>query len=149
VPLHPLRRLERGYDQALLLARVLGEALQLPVITPLVRLRATAPQGAEGGRATRRSNVAGAFGLARTALAGRLLGRGLLAGRDVWLVDDVLTSGSTADACADVLRRGGARSVTVVVLARAGGHGRGAPRAGAPDSDAARPGGRAPPRGGA
>jgi ComF family protein len=149
VPLHPLRRLERGYDQAWLLARVLGEALQLPVITPLVRLRATAPQGAEGGRATRRSNVAGAFGLARPGLAARLLGRGPLAGRDVWLVDDVFTSGSTADACADVLRRGGARSVTVVVLARAGGHGRSDPRAGASDSGAARPGGRAPPRGGA
>jgi len=145
VPLHPLRRVERGYDQALLLARVLGDALDLPVATLLVRLRATTPQGTEGGRATRRSNVAGAFGLARTEFAGRVFGRGPLVGRDVWLVDDVFTSGATADACAEVLRRGGARSVTVVVLARAGALERDEPRAIALAQGAARHGGPAPP----
>jgi ComF family protein len=124
VPLHPLRRLERGYDQSLLLARALGDALGLPVRSTLVRLRATAPQGAEGGRATRRANVAGAFALRRTGFGRRLLGPGLVMGRDVWLVDDVFTSGATADACAEALRRGGARTVTVVVLARAGAPGR-------------------------
>lgn len=132
VPLHVTRRIERGYDQALLLARALGAELGLPVARPLARLRATAPQGVDGGRASRRANVAGAFGLTIGGLARRTL-----AGRSVWLVDDVLTSGATAQACADVLRRAGAASVTVVVVARAGARDRDAvaPREGGPAHD--------------
>lgn len=137
VPLHPLRRLERGYDQAALFAEALGEALELPMRRLLRRVRRTAAQGSEGGRAQRRLNVRGAFRLARRPL---LLARGLrqrlagerrarpLAGRVVWLVDDVLTSGATLDACARVLRRAGASEVHALVLARADGR-RGASRA--------------------
>lgn len=111
VPLHPVRRLERGYDQALLLAREVGLEAGIPVIRALARRRATAPQGAAGA-VSRRANVEGAFGLRRGAPP--------LSGADAWLVDDVLTSGATAEACAAVLRAGGARAVYVLCVARAG-----------------------------
>jgi ComF family protein len=112
VPLHPLRRLERGHDQARGLARGLAAALGLECVEALVRSRATPPQGAPGA-VSRTANVHGAFAC-RARAARRLSGRG------VWLVDDVVTSGSTASECARVLRRAGAGPVAVVCLARAG-----------------------------
>jgi ComF family protein len=112
VPQHPLRRLERGHDQARALARGLAAALDLERVDALVRSRATPPQGAPGA-VSRAANVHGAFAC-RSRAARRL------AGRAVWLVDDVVTSGSTASECARVLRRAGAGPVAVVCLARAG-----------------------------
>ncbi|HED66108.1 MAG TPA: ComF family protein [Planctomycetes bacterium] len=112
VPLHRLRRFERGYDQALLLARALGEELDAPVRRLLRRRRWTVPQG-EAGPESRRSNVAGAF---RPVLAEPHHLRGV----SVWLVDDVVTSGATVEACVEALGELGARSVGVLALARAG-----------------------------
>jgi ComF family protein len=112
VPLHPLRRFERGYDQADLLARELAERLELPCVRALSRTRATPPQGTPGA-VSRAANVRGAF-------AARW-NRRRIAGRSIWLVDDVLTSGATASECARVLKRGGAVDVGVLCIARAGG----------------------------
>lgn len=115
MPLHPIRRLERGYDQALLLARVLARHLGWPVRPWLRRTRATPPQGSWWGP-TRTSNLAG-------ALAPRARSRWRhrpWRGRGAWLVDDVLTSGASLDEAARVLRRGGARVLGAFVLARAG-----------------------------
>jgi len=112
IPLHPLRVLERGYDQAAALARVVARESGLPLARALRRRRWTVPQGSPGC-ASRRGNVAGVVTLRRPA-------RRALRGRFVWLVDDVLTSGATAAECARVLRRGGAEGVGVVVAARAG-----------------------------
>jgi ComF family protein len=109
VPLHGLRRLERGYDQALLLARSAGRAGAWSVQGALRRRRWTQPQGSVG-TGSRRANVAGVF---------RARKRAALAGRDVWLVDDVLTSGATVSECARVLRRAGAARVGVLAVARA------------------------------
>ncbi len=111
VPLHPLRRIERGYDQALLLARAVGCASGVPLFRALRRSRATPPQGSALAR-SRRANVADAFRLCRAAQA--------LAGADAWLVDDVLTSGATAEACARLLRAAGVRAVYVLCVGRAG-----------------------------
>jgi ComF family protein len=111
VPLHPLRRLERGHDQARALAHALSAELDVSLVPALRRRRWTAPQGAPGAR-SRAANVAEAFTIRdRRARA--------VAGRDLWLVDDVVTSGATVRACAEELRRHGARSVGVLALARA------------------------------
>ena len=113
VPAHWTRRLERGRDQAGDLAESIGAHLGLEVARILVRRRATPPQGAPGSR-SRLANVRGAF-----AVRGRSA-----AGRDVWLVDDVVTSGATASECARVLRGASARTVGILCVARAGeGHG--------------------------
>jgi ComF family protein len=110
VPLHPRRERERGFNQALLLARRLGRGWDLPVRADvLARTTATSPQTdltAEG----RRANVRGAFALRRPEV---------VAGRHVVLVDDVLTTGSTVSACAACLKEGGAATVGVVTVARA------------------------------
>ena len=111
VPLHPLRRLERGIDQARLLAREAaahGGAEWRPLLR---RTRWTAPQGAPGSR-SRSANVRGAFALRAPSLVQDL------AGRAVWVVDDVLTSGATAAGCTRALTRAGARRVGVLCLAR-------------------------------
>ncbi|MGE0359174.1 MAG: ComF family protein [Vicinamibacterales bacterium] len=106
VPLHPRRERERGFNQAALLAAGLGP----PLCAALRRVRHTAPQVGLPGDA-RRDNLQGAFALTRRAP--------WLAGRQVALVDDVLTTGATAGACADLLVAAGARSVVVVTAARA------------------------------
>jgi len=112
VPLHRWRRLERGYDQALLLARAAGEGADLRVARALRRSRSTTAQGAPGS-VSRAANVRGAFAPSRRASRRRL------EGREVWLVDDVVTSGATASECARALRRLGAARVGVLALARA------------------------------
>jgi ComF family protein len=111
VPLHRLRRLERGYDQSLLLARAAADVAGLHVVSALRRARATAVQGAPGSP-SRTANVSGAF-------APALLGAQRVRGRHVWIVDDVVTSGATVAECARVLRRMGAERVGVLALARA------------------------------
>jgi predicted amidophosphoribosyltransferase len=111
VPLHLSRRIERGYDQAWLLAEAAAEASGAEALRALRRIRATPPQGTPGPL-SRSSNVRAAFALRERA-------RVELAGRAVWIVDDVLTSGSTAEECARVLRSARPRSVGVLCLARA------------------------------
>jgi ComF family protein len=106
VPLTRRRRADRGFDQALALARVVGRRLDAPVL-PLVRRVSDGGQQARRGGTERRVAVRGAF-----AARGRAPAR-------VLLVDDVLTTGATAAACAEALARAGAREVSVLTAARA------------------------------
>ena len=109
VPLHPRRRAERGYNQSELLARALAPRLALGVAAgALVRRKDTAPQTGLSA-AARRQNVSGAFAVRR---------RALVVDRAVILVDDVLTTGATARACALALRAAGAREVRLLTVAR-------------------------------
>ncbi len=106
VPLHPARERERGYNQAALLADALADTLAVPRWPgALLRTRATSPQARLGGEARRR-NLAGAF-------AARHPER--LAGRRILLVDDVLTTGATLEACLDVLADSGAIAAGVTL----------------------------------
>jgi ComF family protein len=106
VPLHWVRRWRRGFNQAEVLARAVGRRHGLPVLPRVLRrVRATPRQ--HGDFEARRGNLRDAF-LARTDVAGRRL----------LLVDDVFTTGATADACAVTLLRAGAAEVGVLTLAR-------------------------------
>lgn len=111
VPLTPARLRERGHNQAWELARRLAPARDIAAEARLlVRVReAPAQQGLD--RLARLQNLAGAFALAPGAAA-------RLAGRDVLLVDDVMTTGATVREAARVLLAGGAASVQAWVLAR-------------------------------
>jgi ComF family protein len=107
VPLHWLRRLRRGYNQAELLARHLSRRSGLPLAAPLQRVRSTRPQ--KGDRAERLRAMQAAFRVRRGAR---------VAGLDFLIVDDVLTTGATSSACARTLLEAGAHAVGVVTLAR-------------------------------
>jgi predicted amidophosphoribosyltransferase len=100
------RLLWRGHNTAEALARALAACWELPVVEALART-GRAPRQRGRGRVERRANVRGAF---------RPRGE---APRRVALVDDVYTTGATANAAASALRKGGARAVDVVTFARA------------------------------
>lgn len=113
VPLHPWRRLQRGFNQADLLART----LDLPVVHAVWRIRATAPQSTLGA-AARRRNVRNVFALSPRMRLARMRRR-WLEDRTVILIDDVRTTGATLDACAAVLKSAGVREVRALTVARA------------------------------
>lgn len=111
VPLHWRRLWTRRFNQSAALAREVARACGRPAATDLVaRVKAT-PQQVGLSRAERGRNVQGAFRVPERS-------KPLLRGRRLVLVDDVLTSGATVDACARALLRAGAGSVDVLVLAR-------------------------------
>jgi ComF family protein len=109
MPMHWRRKLTRGYNQADLLARELCRRSGLPYRAAVKRTKATPPQAGLTG-AKRRSNVAEAFQVRDPAA---------VKGRRILLIDDVLTTGASAGACARVLKSAGAGSVTVLTVARA------------------------------
>lgn len=102
VPMHVRRVRKRGVNQALLLAREVADGLQLPLEEALVRTRNTLQQ-ARLDEAKRLHNLDGAFAVA-----------GNVAGKRVLLVDDVCTTGATANACAEALLKEGASAVLLV-----------------------------------
>ena len=105
-PLHPARRRERGYDQAALLAEALAARLGVPFLPgALERTRATPAQARLGAR-RRRANLAGAMRVRRPQS---------LKGRRVLVVDDVITTGATLEACLGALEACGASAAGVAV----------------------------------
>lgn len=114
VPLHYFRLVRRGFNQSAWLAASLSRTSGVKLsVDALKRVKATPIQGglsADG----RRRNVQGAFRVRRSR-------KRLVEGRKVLLVDDVLTTGATAEACTRALRRAGAACVDVVTLARVAG----------------------------
>lgn len=106
VPMTLRDRRARGFNQARLLARAVAKQLGHPMCRTLRKVRRTPPQGQLSAR-QRRQNLRGAFQLLRY-------------GRDrVLVVDDIGTTGSTAEECARVLKEGGYKSVSVLTIARA------------------------------
>lgn len=110
VPLHTQRESERGFNQAVVLARLLASQINLPVVENcLVRVAQTERHRAGMDARARRESVAGAFSL----MAPRRI-----EGESVLLIDDVFTTGATISACAEILRAAGAKEVLALTLAR-------------------------------
>ncbi len=105
VPLYWRRRLQRGFNQSELLARGLARSTGIPVVGALRRVQST-PTQAGLSNSARRLNVVRAF-RSRS-----------VAGQRILLVDDVMTTGSTATACALALKRAGAKRVALLTVAR-------------------------------
>ena len=117
VPVHADRARQRGYDQAELIARAAARDLGLPCAPILERARATVAQF-DLDRATRATNVRGAFRLKPRLGDPSADAASPLAGRWVVLVDDVATTGATLSACAAPLVAAGAHGVSAVTVAR-------------------------------
>jgi ComF family protein len=109
VPLHPKRLRERGYNQSGLIAGELSKLSGAPLVeNSLIRQRNTHPQAKTANVSQRQSNITGAF----------LCVNENLKGKEVLLIDDVATSGSTLDACAKAMKAAGAISVWGLTVAR-------------------------------
>ncbi len=108
VPLHPRRERERGYNQSVLLARALGESLQVPVLEQVfVKIRETPSQtGLSGGE--RRRNLEQSF---------IVVTPNLVKGKIITIVDDVFTTGSTVSILSHLLRQAEAAGVLVLTFA--------------------------------
>jgi ComF family protein len=111
VPLHLSRLRKRGFNQALVLGRILGRKMGKPVLMKgLKRIRNTIPQ-VQLDHSQREKNVRGAFVVGDP---------NEIKGKDLLLVDDVFTTGATVNECAKVLKKAGAGQVFVLTLARVG-----------------------------
>jgi ComF family protein len=109
VPLHWRRGWSRRYNQAGALAKVIGAARDMPVLHRALRRNRRTARQMGLSRAERATNVRGAFQVAD---------RSTIAGKRLILIDDVLTTGATVEACTAALLRAGAARVDVLVFAR-------------------------------
>lgn len=110
VPMPPARLIRRRYNQAAEIARPLAARLKIAYRPGLLARQGGKSQAGRSG-VGRRRNVAGAFSIPEGA-------KHRLEGRRILLVDDVFTTGATAEACAKALLKGGAAAVDVAVVAR-------------------------------
>lgn len=110
VPVSFLRSLRRGYDQGELLARAVGKELGIKPVPLLKKVRHNRPQSGLSDAAMRRANVLGVY---------RVRNREQIAGKRILLLDDILTTGSTAGECARVLLTAGATEVHCAAIAAA------------------------------
>lgn len=110
IPVSPLRKLCRGYDQVELLAKAVGRELEMTSVPALKKVRHNRPQSGISGAAQRRANVLGAY---------QVTDPSLVSGKRVLLLDDILTTGATAGEVARVLLTAGAGEVHCAAVAAA------------------------------
>ena len=110
VPVSSLRRLHRGYDQAALLARSVGQVLEVAPVRTLKKIRHNPRQSGISDSALRRSNVRGVY---------TVTDPDLVRGKRVLILDDIFTTGATVGECARVLRQAGAKEVHCAAVAAA------------------------------
>jgi len=109
IPLYAVRQRERGYNQSEVLAQSVGKRLKVPCVSTALKRIAHTPSQTMLSRTERAANVAKAFDVIDIEAIRK---------RRILLIDDVLTTGATANACARVCRQAGAHSVHVWTLAR-------------------------------
>lgn len=111
IPLSPARLRDRGFNQAKLIAETLSPLINIPLLdNGLIRRKHSLPQSEIHGRKERFQNVSGAF-LAKTEI---------VAGKNIILLDDVVTSGATMLEAARALKTGGAKKIIALAAAKAG-----------------------------
>lgn len=108
IPISPIRKLRRGYDQCELLARAVGKELGMPPVSTLKKVRNNRQQSRIQGDAQRRANVLGVYRVTDTQA---------VAGKRVLILDDILTTGATAGEAARVLLTAGASEVHCAAVA--------------------------------
>jgi ComF family protein len=111
VPIRFFKRLKRKYNQSELLAQELSKLSGIPYEPRILRKEKSTPQQEGLSRTARLKNVVGSFGIAEKY-------SGLLKGKVVVLVDDVLTTGATVNECSKILKKRGAEKVIVLTVAR-------------------------------
>ena len=102
VPVSRLRKFTRGYDQVELLAKAVGQELEMEPVSMLRKVRNNRPQSGISGLAQRRANVLGVY---------RPVNPEQIQGKRILLLDDIITTGATAGECARVLLTAGAKEV--------------------------------------
>lgn len=113
VPVGPLRKYTRGYDQVQLLAEAVGRELDMKPVRTLKKIRNNPPQSRMEGHARRKANVLGAY---------RVVSPDQIKGKRILLLDDIITTGATAGECARVLLTAGAKEVHCGCVAAARHH---------------------------
>lgn len=108
IPLHKTRQSKRGFNQAEIIAKFFSNKLGYPIIHELVRVKNTNPQAKTHNKIERSMNMRNAF---------RIQCRENIIGKNIILVDDVMTTGSTTKEATQVLKKASARSVFVFSLA--------------------------------
>jgi len=108
VPLHPLRKRERGYNQSEVIAEVLSRISGLPLLIKVLQRKRYTVTQTKMDSEQRKKNLHGAFALNKNEDA---------RGKKYLLVDDVFTTGSTLDTCAEILKSSGAAGVGAITLA--------------------------------
>lgn len=109
-PISLRRRLHRGYDQTQLLAKALSRELGIPLVRTIRKIRHTKKQSLIRDAAARRANISGAY---------RVTNPDLVTGKRILLLDDILTTGATAQECARILLTAGAKEVYFAAIASA------------------------------
>lgn len=110
IPISPLRRFFRGFDQVELLAQAVAKELGITPVCTLKKIRNTPPQSSIRDAARRRANISGAY---------RTIDPALVSGKRVLLLDDVITTGATSSECARTLLTSGAKEVYCAAIAAA------------------------------
>lgn len=109
-PISRVRKWRRGYDQVELIAKAVGAELVIDPVPTLKKLRNNPPQSGLGNAAQRRANVLGVY---------QVLDQNWVAGKRILLLDDIITTGATAEECARMLLTAGAKEVYCAAVAAA------------------------------
>ena len=110
VPLHPARKRERGFDQSMLLAEVVARITEIPLEESLERIKYSPPQASIKESREKEKNVRGII---------KEKHKNSLKGKRVILIDDLFTTGATANECSKILKKAGALDVMVLTAAYA------------------------------